>query len=552
MTNPDSSPLDRIRSRAARFMVLYLWVHVPLSVFIAVTAGTGLWTGPLAIASLALIATLDWWRTRMRGGAQITIATSLGLIVAFMVGQLNGHAWQIDMHMYFFAAFATVGVFCNWRPLVAYAGTVGIHHLLINGLMPQAVFPGQGDLERVLLHAVVLIVQAAALIWLAQRLTQAFGEAVDAIKAARMAQAEGERISTDQRLMAVRTAEASSRHAAMQERVVREISAGLERLAVGDLTTQIESPAHNPFPAEYDMLRQSFNRVTHQLGLVFDQITSVADSVRSGSDEIDQAAQHLTARAEAQAATLEESAAALQQMTISVRSSAARAAEAQDAGRQNSACAEAGAHVVQDAISAMQSIEHSAVEVTQIVGVIEGIAFQTNLLALNAGIEAARAGEAGRGFAVVASEVRSLAQRASDSAHDIRALIAESTAHVKAGSALVGRTGESLQEILSVAINVQAAMEDISSATREQAMGLEEINAGVIHLDQVTQQNAAIAEQTTAAAGSLRQRSADLVNVVGQFQSPSRRGSSTAFETGPGNADATRRSGILRSPKSAA
>lgn len=552
MTNQDISALDRIRSHAARFMVLYLWAHVPLSVLIAVTLGTGQWTGPVAIASLAVIATLDWLRRGKSDGTQITIATSLGLIVAFMVNQLSGHTWQIDMHMYFFAAFATVGVFCNWRPLVAYASTVGVHHLLLNVLIPQAVFPGQGDLERVLLHAIVLIVQAAALIWLAQRLKEAFGESAVAIASARLAQAEGEHIAAQQRVTATRAAEASQCHAAVQERVVRDLSSGLERLVAGNLTTPIDSPLNDPFPAEYDMLRQSYNRVTQQLGQVFDQIRSVADSVRSGSDEIDQAAQHLAARAETQAATLEESAAALQQMTISVRSSAMRAAEAQDAGQENSTRAKAGARIVQDAIIAMQSIEKSSAQVTRIIDVIENIAFQTNLLALNAGIEAARAGEAGRGFAVVASEVRGLAQRASDSAHEIRTLIVESSEHVQAGSVLVGQTGESLEDILRIATSVQGAMDEISSAVREQAIGLDEINAGMNHLDQVTQQNAAVADETTAAAGSLRQRSAELVSVIGQFQSVPGPRLSTLSGRGIQDRHATRTSGRPRSPMSAA
>lgn len=552
MLTTESAVLDRLRSRAARFMVLFLWLHVPLSAFVSASLATGAWTGPVAIAALASIATLDWMRTKTGYGPQITIATSLALIVGFLVFQLRGHAWQIDVHMYFFAAFATVAVFCDWRPLIGYAGTVAGHHLLLNVLIPQAVFPGEGDLARVLMHAVVLAVQTAALIWLAQHLRKAFSESADAIEAVHLAQAEGERLAGEQRQTAAREAETSMRHAALQERVVREISAGLERLAMGDLTTPIDSSPQDPFPAEYDMLRQSFNRVTLQLGQVFEQIMSVAGSVRAGSDEIDQAAQHLAVRAETQAATLEESAAALQQMTSSVRSSAARAFEAQEAGRENSTCARAGTLVVQDAINAMQEIERSATQVTQIIDVIEAIAFQTNLLAINAGIEAARAGDAGRGFAVVASEVRGLAQRASTSAKDIRGLISESTAHVQAGSALVGRTGQSLEDILRIVLNVQGVMDDLSAAAREQAIGLEEINSGVTLLDQVTQHNAAVAEQTTATAGTLRQHSNELVAILGQFQLPDGSRDSANFGSRPSGPYASRRSTMPQSPISAA
>lgn len=307
--------------------------------------------------------------------------------------------------------------------------------------------------------------------------------------------------------------------ARIQARVVGEISAGLERLANGDLTRPIQSTAADPFPADYDALRARYNGVLEQLSGIVGRISDVADGVRNGSSEIDQAAQDLSSRAETQAATLEQSAAALNQLTESVRSTSERAAQAESAGRSNREQAENGAQVVRDAIDAMRAIEKSSDQVTRIIGVIDDIAFQTNLLALNAGVEAARAGEAGKGFAVVASEVRGLAQRASESAREIKSLISESSAQVETGSKLVSRTGERLEEILLRASEVQSLMSEIAVAAREQSSGLEEINTGVNQLDQVTQQNAAVAEQTTAAASSLTQKASELVNVLSHFRS---------------------------------
>lgn len=307
--------------------------------------------------------------------------------------------------------------------------------------------------------------------------------------------------------------------ARIQARVVDEISAGLERLANGDLTRPIQSTASDPFPADYDALRARYNGVLEQLSGIVGRIGDVAVGVRNGSSEIDQAAQDLSSRAETQAATLEQSAAALNQLTESVRSTSERAAQAESAGRSNREQAENGAQVVRDAIDAMRAIEKSSDQVTRIIGVIDDIAFQTNLLALNAGVEAARAGEAGKGFAVVACEVRGLAQRASESAREIKSLISESSAQVEAGSKLVSRTGERLEEILLRASEVQSLMSDIAVAAREQSSGLEEINTGVNQLDQVTQQNAAVAEQTTAAATSLTQKASELVNVLSHFRS---------------------------------
>lgn len=317
---------------------------------------------------------------------------------------------------------------------------------------------------------------------------------------------------------AARAQEARQRaEAEIQARVVRDISAGLERLAQGDLTQLIENPPQDPFPERYEALRDSYNSVLEQLGRIVARIDSVADGVRTGSGEIDQVAQDLATRAETQAATLEQSAASLTQLTESVRTSAARSAEVEAVTRDNHARAKDGSRIVSEAIVAMSAIENSSKQITHIIGTIDDIAFQTNLLALNAGVEAARAGEAGRGFAVVASEVRGLAERAAASAREIKELIAESAAHVDHGSGLVRRTGESLDEILNKASDVQGLMAEIAASAHEQAIGLDEINTGINQLDQVTQQNAAVAEETTAAAASLTQKSSDLVAVLGHF-----------------------------------
>ncbi|MBM3604407.1 MAG: HAMP domain-containing protein [Alphaproteobacteria bacterium] len=313
---------------------------------------------------------------------------------------------------------------------------------------------------------------------------------------------------------------ATRREALMKEqaRVVRDIGDGLNRLAQGDLTQEIPSPPSDPFPAGYDALRESFNSVVSSLAGTVARITDVADQVRGGSDEITSAAHDLSSRAETQAATLEQSAAALNEMSESVRSTADRAKQAEQASRSNREIAETSSAVVRDAVAAMKGIEKSSDQITRIIGVIDDIAFQTNLLALNAGVEAARAGEAGRGFAVVASEVRGLAQRASESAREIKALISDSAAQVKAGSALVGRTGESLDLILGKAQEVSDQVSAIALAANEQSIGLAEINAGVNQLDQVTQQNAAVAEETNAAAVSLQQRSQDLISEISRFR----------------------------------
>lgn len=301
-------------------------------------------------------------------------------------------------------------------------------------------------------------------------------------------------------------------------RVVNDLRSGLTRLAEGDLTMPIPSPADNPFPEDYEPLRQSYNSVIDRVNDMIGQVTEIARAVRDSSSEIASASRELSGRAETQAATLEESAAALTELTESVRSTAERANRAQEASFGNRTGAERGSEIVRDAVTAMQGIERGSDQITRIIGVIEDIAFQTNLLALNAGVEAARAGEAGRGFAVVASEVRLLAQRASESAREIKALISESTQQVAQGSALVRRTGESLAEILGRASEAANLVAEIALAATEQARGLAEVNSGVNQLDNVTQQNSAAAEETSAAAATLQSRSEDLVVALSSFR----------------------------------
>lgn len=323
---------------------------------------------------------------------------------------------------------------------------------------------------------------------------------------------EAERIEKDTEIAEGRDADLRR-----QTRVVRDLEEGLSRLERGEFVYSIDSPSNNPFPSEYDELRIAFNKLASNLSQIMGRIVGVAEQVRGGSDEITAAAQDLAGRAETQAATLEESAAALNELNESVRSTAELAQTAESATRENRKSAEQGAAIVEDAILAMRKIEESSEQINRIISVIDDIAFQTNLLALNAGVEAARAGEAGRGFAVVASEVRGLAQRASESAREIKALISESTQQVEVGSSLVTRSGNSLEQILLKAKEVSEQATSIAVAAIDQASALGEINSGINQLDQVTQQNAAVAEQTNAAAGSLQQQAATLLNELAGF-----------------------------------
>ncbi|WP_426040265.1 methyl-accepting chemotaxis protein [Brevundimonas sp. TWP2-3-4b1] len=271
-------------------------------------------------------------------------------------------------------------------------------------------------------------------------------------------------------------------------------------------------------PVEYAKLQDDFNAAMVALKDTMSVVMTNVSAIRSGASEIAQASDDLSRRTEQQAASLEETAAALDEITATVNRTASGARQASDTVQAAKGDAETSGNVVRDAVGAMGAIEKSAQEISQIIGVIDEIAFQTNLLALNAGVEAARAGDAGRGFAVVASEVRALAQRSAEAAKEIKVLISASTSQVNAGVALVGQTGEALQRIVSRVAEIDGLVSEIAASAQEQATGLQQVNTAVNQMDQVTQQNAAMVEESTAASHSLSQEAATLANSVSRFQ----------------------------------
>jgi methyl-accepting chemotaxis protein len=307
---------------------------------------------------------------------------------------------------------------------------------------------------------------------------------------------------------------ADKARSAAQTEVVETLSHALNRLADGDLSYRIER-----MPAgEHERLRDAYNGSVGKLEAMIGAVHSTVAGVRTGSDEIRAASEDLAMRNEQQAASLEETAASIGAVTTLTRNSAENANGAKLAIKETHARATEGGEVVRKAVEAMSAIEQSAREITQIIDVIDGIAFQTNLLALNAGVEAARAGEAGKGFAVVANEVRALAQRSAEAARDIKALIDKSTAHVGDGVGLVGETGSLLTEIVAQIGAVTTQINDIADTATSQASNLEQVNVAVGTIDRMTQQNAAMVEESTAATRSLSTEAQRLTDLVAQFR----------------------------------
>ncbi len=295
---------------------------------------------------------------------------------------------------------------------------------------------------------------------------------------------------------------------------VNDIAEGLARLSDKDLEVAIT----RTFPPAFEKVRQDFNATSESLRTTFQHMVGNVTQIRSGSLELSTSSDDLSRRTEQQAASLEETAAALDQITATVKKSADGANHAREVVATADADAKKSAVIVRQAIEAMDAISKSSNQISQIIGVIDEIAFQTNLLALNAGVEAARAGDAGRGFAVVASEVRALAQRSADAAKEIKGLISVSTTQVGAGVKLVAETGSSLERILTQVTEINSVMAGIAAGAQEQSVALGEVNEAINQMDQVTQQNAAMVEQSTAATHSLSQEADSLSQLIGAFK----------------------------------
>ena len=338
-----------------------------------------------------------------------------------------------------------------------------------------------------------------------------FREAALERRATRVAQDARDSEMLQEREAQYARAEAEARQ---REAVVTALADGLSALADGDLSHDIAVP----FPTEFEALRLNFNRSQRALENTMVQVVAAARAVDGGTREIATASDDLSRRTEQQAASLEETAAALDEVTATIRQTAESACQAQAAMSHSRQAVGESSAVAGEAMEAMGRIDASSRQISQIIGVIDEIAFQTNLLALNAGVEAARAGDAGRGFAVVASEVRALAQRSAEAAQEIKGLIAQASGSVQNGVALVTRVGQALTGVVDDFSRIEGLVADIAGAAREQAIGLAEVNTAVNQMDHMTQQNAAMVEQTTAATHNLTHEACELGRLVEGFR----------------------------------
>ena len=339
--------------------------------------------------------------------------------------------------------------------------------------------------------------------------------AINSMRLEREAAQNRSRVEAERRQMA---AEAQAAAEAQLRAATSGLGTALRKLAEGDLSFTLT----DAFAPDFEALRHDLNKAVAQLAETLSAVAQATVQIDGGSAEISRGSHDLSRRTEQQAASLEETAAALDEITANVGSSSQQAHEAYLVAKDANASAAQSDGVVESTITAMHRIEDSSRQISNIIGVIDEIAFQTNLLALNAGVEAARAGEAGKGFAVVAQEVRELAQRSANAAKEIKQLINQSAEEVAGGVRLVSDTSRSLKMIAGHVERINSFIEQMASAAKVQSAGLAEVNTAISRMDQVTQQNAAMVEETNAASAALADQASQLRHLVGRFTLPKR------------------------------
>ena len=516
--------------------------------------GAGLGSLLAGSAGAALIVTFVVAR-KSQAFRFLAVSVLMAQVMALLIAA-RGYSWQVDVHMVFFAALALSVLMYDARAIILGTALVAVHHLVLGLAMPELVFYEGGGLARVLLHAVILVVEAAGLLWLSLTTSRLLSlahkksdeAALEALKLSELSAAttaeRGVRDEQDQQILhrleqsfgrVVADAVEGRFDGRVEEKfglpvfdnLARSINALIETvqrglgetggvlagLAQADLTRRVEGQ----YVGEFGALKDSTNAVADRLNQIIGQLKETSRGLKTATGEILSGANDLSERTTKQAATIEQTSAAMEQLATTVLQNAERASKASTVAGTVTRTAEEGGKVMGEANLAMERITASSGKISNIIGLIDDIAFQTNLLALNASVEAARAGDAGKGFAVVAVEVRRLAQSAASASSEVKVLIDQSSTEVKTGSTLVADAAARLQSMLEAARSSNALMDGMAHESRQQASAIEEVTTAVRQLDEMTQHNAALVEQTNAAIEQTEAQASELDRVVDLF-----------------------------------
>ncbi|MEL7090332.1 MAG: methyl-accepting chemotaxis protein [Pseudomonadota bacterium] len=543
---------------APKVLIAMAALFVPIVALGTLSAGQPIIGAPIvSVAGVALMIAGLKTSENLRNHA---IAVGLMLQPIALTAGLAGHPWQVDAHMVFFALLATLVALNDVRPLFTATVLVAVHHFSLAIALPALVYPDGAGLQAILrtgMHGALVVLETAVLlsvVHVRQQNARDIATQLEAAKEAEQSQrqskekaahalkeAEAQREAARQTAQEAEQARATAQHeqaraAKLSEQILQEekdraavdakqretlttvideVSKGLSALSVGRLNHRISIR----FEGEYERLRADFNHTAESLAQAFHDMATLSNQVLSQTSELNQSAASLAHRTEQQASTLEKTSTDIRQVAEKIGQSSGVAASAADASVSANKQTDVTGDILGKAAAAIEQIEASSKEISRITEMIDGISFQTNLLALNAGVEAARAGEAGRGFAVVASEVRTLAQRSSEAASDISKLIQASVNEVKVGVTYATQSVSALAEV-SAAIKKSTNMsKEIASNTSDQTILIRDIAGSVGSLDMLTQRNAAMFEETSAACAVLVGSAEKMQGLISQFTS---------------------------------
>jgi methyl-accepting chemotaxis protein len=547
--------LEIFRQRAALLLIALTAVLAVATLAVEYTRFQAIGVASMLAFGLSAIMVLSFVMFRLNpSGRYVAVAVLMGQVAAMLIA-MRGHPMQIDVHMAFFAALAMCALLYDIRAILLGTVLVAVHHLGLGLLWSDLVFYGSGGLERVVMHAVILVAEAAALIWMTINtnavLSLAEERASEVALSARAAEDNAQEMA--------RTADATHHHAEQMNQLQDEFAAVVEAGLAGDFSRRMQSRyddqslddladktnllveqvseglnatqavlhamaqadvtcrVEGEFKGVFSDLQHHTNAVAEKLAEVVGQLKNASTSLKVATSEILSGANDLSQRTTKQAATIEKTSAAMAQLATTVQQNADRAREASIVAASVTKTAEDGGDVMRHATEAMQRITQSSTKISDIIGMIDHIAFQTNLLALNASVEAARAGEAGKGFAVVAVEVRRLAQSTANASADVKGLIEQSNGEVLGGSRLVLDAATRLEAMLVAARSSNELMSGIARDSGEQVIAIEDVGSAVRTMDEMTQHNAALVEEINAAIEQSEAQASELDRIVDIF-----------------------------------